>query len=61
MSRMGPPASIQAIGHAALAANNHLDGDGVDRLAWLLTGDTGQTGQLPSCIRRQTIATQAND
>ena len=36
----GTPASIQAIGHAALAANNHLDGDGVDRLAWLLTGDS---------------------
>lgn len=37
--RDGSPASIRAIGHAALAANNHLNGDGVDRLAWLLTGD----------------------
>jgi NTE family protein len=36
----GSPASIRAIGHAALAADNHLNGDGVDRLAWLLTGDS---------------------
>jgi NTE family protein len=36
----GSPASIRAIGHAALAANNHLNGDGVDRLAWLLTSDS---------------------
>lgn len=35
----GSPESIRAIGHAALAANNHLNGDGVERLAWLLTGD----------------------
>jgi NTE family protein len=36
----GSPASIRAIGHAALAADNHLNGEGVDRLAWLLTGDS---------------------
>jgi NTE family protein len=36
----GTPASIRAIGHAALAADNRLNGDGVDRLAWLLTGDS---------------------
>lgn len=36
----GSPASIRAIGHAALAADNRLNGDGVDRLAWLLTGDS---------------------
>jgi NTE family protein len=34
------PASIRAIGHAALAADNRLNGDGVDRLAWLLTNDS---------------------
>lgn len=32
--------SIRAIGHAALAADNHLNGNGVERLAWLLTGDS---------------------
>lgn len=32
--------SIRAIGHAALAADNRLNGDGVERLAWLLTGDS---------------------
>jgi len=36
----GSPASIRAIGHAALAADNRLNGNGVDRLAWLLTGDS---------------------
>jgi NTE family protein len=36
----GSPSSIRAIGHAALAADNRLNGDGVDRLAWLLTGDS---------------------
>jgi NTE family protein len=36
----GSPASIRAIGHAALAADNHLNGTGVDRLAGLLTGDS---------------------
>ncbi|NMN58008.1 NTE family protein [Xanthobacter sp. SG618] len=36
----GSPDSIRAIGHAALAADNHLNGDGVERLAWLLTGDS---------------------
>jgi NTE family protein len=34
------PGSIQAIGHAALAADNRLNGDGVERLAWLLTDDS---------------------
>lgn len=36
----GEADSIRAIGHAALAADNHLNGSGVDRLAWLLTGDS---------------------
>lgn len=36
----GNPETIRAIGHAALAADNHLNGDGVERLAWLLTGDS---------------------
>lgn len=36
----GSPASIRAIGHAALAADNHLNGSAVGRLAGLLTGDS---------------------
>ena len=36
----GSPASIRAIGLAALAADNRLNGSGVERLAWLLTGDS---------------------
>ena len=36
----GSPASIRAIGHAALAADNKVNGDGVERLAWLLTADS---------------------
>ena len=36
----GSPESIRAIGLAALAADNHLNGNGVDRLAWLLTNDS---------------------
>jgi NTE family protein len=36
----GGPASIRSIGHAALAADNKVNGDSVERLAWLLTGDS---------------------
>lgn len=36
----GSAASIRAIGLAALAADNHLNGTGVDRLVGLLTGDS---------------------
>jgi NTE family protein len=36
----GDPASIRAIGHAALAADNRVNGQAADRLAWLLTGDS---------------------
>jgi NTE family protein len=36
----GSPETIRTIGHAALAADNRLNGDGVERLAWLLTGDS---------------------
>lgn len=36
----GSPESIRAIGLAALAADNRLNGNGVDRLAWLLTNDS---------------------
>ncbi|MBY0321113.1 MAG: patatin-like phospholipase family protein [Reyranella sp.] len=36
----GSPASIRAIGRAALAADNKLNGDGIGRLAWLVTGDS---------------------
>ncbi len=38
--RSGDPASIRAIGHAALAADNRVNGPAVERLAWLLTGDS---------------------
>jgi NTE family protein len=38
--RDGGPASIRSIGHAALAADNKVNGDSVERLAWLLTGDS---------------------
>lgn len=36
----GSPDSIRAIGHAALAANNHVNGEAVERIAWLLTDDS---------------------
>jgi NTE family protein len=36
----GSPETIRTIGRAALAADNKLNGDGVERLAWLLTGDS---------------------
>jgi NTE family protein len=36
----GSPASIRAIGHAALAADNRVNGNAVDRLVGLLTGDS---------------------
>ncbi len=36
----GSPASIRAIGHAALAADNRENGPAVERLAGLLTGDS---------------------
>ena len=36
----GDPASIRAIGHAALAADNRVNGQAAGRLAWLLTGDS---------------------
>jgi NTE family protein len=36
----GDPSSICAIGHAALAANNRVNGPAVDRVAWLLTDDS---------------------
>lgn len=36
----GSPETIRTIGHAALAADNRLNGGGVERLAWLLTGDS---------------------
>jgi hypothetical protein len=36
----GSPASIRAIGHAALAADNRVNGSGVERVAGLLTGDS---------------------
>lgn len=36
----GSIATRQMIGHAALAADNHLNGEGVERLAAFLTGDS---------------------
>jgi NTE family protein len=36
----GDPSSIRAIGHAALAADNRVSGSAVERVAWLLTGDS---------------------
>jgi len=36
----GDPASIRAIGHAALAADNTVNGPAVERVAWMLTGDS---------------------
>ncbi|MEP9355375.1 patatin-like phospholipase family protein [Xanthobacter sp. KR7-65] len=51
----GTPQSIRAIGHAALAADNHLNGDGVERLAWLLTGDSRTGWPTPKMF------TTAND
>jgi NTE family protein len=36
----GSPETIRTIGHAALAADNRVNGDAVERLAWLLTGDS---------------------
>jgi NTE family protein len=36
----GDPDTIRAIGHAALAADNTVNGDAVERLAWMLTDDS---------------------
>jgi NTE family protein len=36
----GSQETIRTIGHAALASNNHVNGDSVERLAWLLTDDS---------------------
>lgn len=51
----GSPETIRAIGHAALASDNHLNGDGVERLAWLLTGDSRTDWPVPKMF------TTAND
>lgn len=51
----GSPETIRAIGHAALAADNRLNGDGVERLAWLLTGDSKTGWPTPKMF------TTAND
>ena len=37
----------QMIGHAALASDNHLNGEGVERLAALLTGDSKTSWPTP--------------
>jgi NTE family protein len=51
----GDPSSIRAIGHAALAADNRVNGPAVERLAWLLTGDS-KTSWPPA-----KMVTTAND
>src|SRR4029077_4470735 len=51
----GSPASIRAIGRGALAADNRMNGDGVERLAWLLAG-----GTRTDCPRAK-MYTTAND
>lgn len=51
----GNPETIRTIGHAALAADNRLNGDGVERLAWLLTGDSRTGWPAPKMF------TTAND
>lgn len=51
----GSPETIRTIGHAALAADNRLNGDGVERLAWLLTGDSKSGWPAPRMF------TTAND
>lgn len=43
----GSPETIRTIGHAALATDNRLNGDGVERLAWLLTGDSRTDWPVP--------------
>ena len=53
--RSGDPDSIRAIGHAALAADNRVNGSAVERLAWLMTGDS-RTGWPPA-----RMFTTAND
>jgi NTE family protein len=53
--RDGDAASIRAIGHAALASDNRVNGSAVERVAWLLTGDS-RTG-WPSAK----MITTAND
>ena len=51
----GGPEAIRTIGHAALAADNRLNGEGVERLAWLLTGDSRSAWPLAKMF------TTAND
>ncbi len=51
----GDPETIRTIGHAALAADNAVNGDAVGRLAWMLTDDS-RTGWPPA-----KMFTTAND
>jgi NTE family protein len=51
----GDPASIRAIGHAALAADNRVNGQAADRLAWLLTGDSKLTGPRQDVYDRERL------
>lgn len=51
----GDPDSIRAIGRAALAADNTVNGDSVERLAWMLTDDSRTSWPPPKMV------TTAND
>ncbi|WP_445168989.1 patatin-like phospholipase family protein [Mycolicibacterium sp. Dal123E01] len=51
----GDAETIRLIGHAALAADNSVNGDAVERLVWMLTDDS-RTGWPPA-----TMFTTAND
>ena len=53
--KSGDSETIRAIGHAALAADNAVNGDAVERLAWMLTDDS-RTDWPPSVM-----FTTAND
>ena len=53
--KSGDANAIRAIGRAALAADNTVNGDAVDRLAWMLTDDS-RTDWPPA-----TMYTTAND
>jgi hypothetical protein len=48
------------IGNAALAPNNKLNGDQVERVVALLTGDSKKIGRPVGCTPRASIAIQVN-
>ena len=56
----GSIATRQIIGHAALAADNQVNGPALERVAAFLTGDSRPIGRRRRCIRRPSTATRAN-